>query len=62
MKRETKALTTAEILAALPAAMWLFDQSMNDTRARGFIPEATTPADLVRVAREIVKAALRVKR
>lgn len=56
MKR--KAPTAAQILAALPAAMWLFDQDMGDTRARGFIPEATTAADLVRVAREVVAAAL----
>ena len=55
MKRAPKP-KLAEILAALPAAMWLYDQVDGDTRARRFIPVATTPTDLALTARDVAKA------
>lgn len=55
MKRAPKP-KLAEILAALPAAMWLHDQAMSDRRSRGFIPTERTPADLARVARDVALA------
>lgn len=57
MKRK-KQPSTAQVLAALPAATWLIQQQIDDTRARGFLPDATTPEILARVARSIVRAAI----
>jgi hypothetical protein len=50
--------STAQVLAALPAATWLIQQQIDDTRARGFVPDATTPKEIARVARSIAAAAL----
>ncbi len=53
MKRK---ITPNQVIAALPAALWLIDQLDADTRARGFTPQVTTHADIAEMAIAVVRA------
>lgn len=54
--RKQKRPSTAQILAALPAAAWLLEVEANDVRARGFIPHMPAARDLAIVAGQIAQA------